>query len=409
MKNLNKKLLIIIFSLLFVFITAAFSIQSNAAYVSNSLTSRYVYDIENGEEYKFPLIYELNYEKKFNKNDIYGEININPIFEYGLETESENFKFKEAYIDLYFPNFDLRAGKQKLTWGKSDGIVLTNIVNPRDYNVHPIVEYTDQFEGVNALKLNLYPKNNNLEFVWIPEFKSATMNKNILLNKIPDNFRKDDSKKEIKPEFENSELFIRYSSIGQKLDYELMASYSWDDEPTLHKNFQEMTVVPQHHRLTTVGGSISTMKGPYVFRGEGAYVSGDHFNLKDPQFQISDYPEGVIEKDVTKWLVGMDYNYEGYLLSLQFMQEAILDYKEEIVQDEFSNQMTFLIQKDFMRSKLNTEINFHYNLNDEVLMAKPTINYDYSDTINLKTGANLNLEGETFKEDVIYFQTEYLF
>jgi hypothetical protein len=42
-------------------------------------------------------------------------------------------------------------------------------------------------------------------------------------------------------------------------------------------------------------------------------------------------------------------------------------------------------------------------------MAKPTISYDYSDTINLKTGANLNLEGETFKEDVIYLQTEYLF
>ncbi|MFO7815760.1 MAG: DUF1302 family protein [Halanaerobiales bacterium] len=409
MKTLNKKLLIISFSLFFVFITVAFSIQSNAAYVSNSLINRYVYDIENGEEYKFPLIYEVNYEKKFNKNDIYGEININPIFEYNLETESENFKFKEAYIDFYFPDFDLRAGKQKLTWGKSDGIVVTNIVNPRDYTVHPVVEYSDQFEGVNALKLNLYPKNNSLEVVWVPEFQSATINKDILFNKIPDNFRRDDSEKEIESEFENSELFIRYSSIGQKFDYEVMAAYSWDDEPTLHKDFQERTVVPQHHRLTTVGGSISTMRGPYVLRGEGAYVSGNYFNLQDSQFQINDYPEGVIEKDLTKWLAGIDYNYEGYLLSLQFMQEAILDYQAEIVQDEFSNQMTFLIKKDFMRSKLNTEINFQYNLNDEVLMAKPTISYNYSDTINLQAGANLNLEGEIFKEDVIYFQTEYLF
>ena len=409
MKTLNKKNIIILLSILLVFISSAYSMQIDAAYVSNSLTSRYVYDIENGEEYKFPFIYEVNYENKFNKNDLYGEIIINPVFEYNLETESENFKFNEAYIDFYFPNFDLRAGKQKLTWGKSDGIVVTNIVNPRDYTVHPVVEYSDQFDGVNALKLNLYPKNNNLEVVWVPEFQSATMNKDILLNKISDNFKRDDSEKEIESDFENSELFIRYSSIGQKLDYEVMAAYSWDDEPTLHKNFQEMTVVPQHHRLTTVGGSVSTMKGPYVFRGEGAYVSGNYFNLKEPQFYLDDYPEGVVEKDITRWLTGIDYNYESYLLSLQFMQEAILDYKEEVVQDEFSNQMTFLIQKDFMRSKLNTEINFHYNLNDEVLMAKPTISYDYSDIINLKAGANLNLEGETFKEDVIYFQTEYLF
>lgn len=409
MKSLNKKLLIISLSLLVVFITAAFSIQSNAAYVSNSLTSRYVYDIEKGQEYKFPFIYEVNYEKKFNKNDIFGEININPVFEYNIETESEDFKFKEAYIDFYFPNFDLRAGEQKLTWGKSDGIVVTNIVNPRDYTVHPVVEYSDQFKGVNALKLNLYPKNDNFEVVWIPEFQSATMNKNILLNKIPENFTKDDSEKDIATEFNNSELFMRYSSIGQKYDYEIMAAYSWDDEPTLHKNFQKMSVIPQHHRLTTVGGSISTMIGPYIIRGEGAYVSGNYFNLENPKFHINDYPEGVIEKDIAKWLVGVDYNYEGYLLSAQFMQKAILDYQEEIVSDKLSNKMTFLVQKDFMRSKLNTEINFHYNLNDEVLMAKPTISYDYSDTINLKAGANLNLEGETFKEDVIYFQTEYLF
>ncbi|MCF8000295.1 MAG: hypothetical protein K9K76_00345 [Halanaerobiales bacterium] len=409
MKISNKKLQIITFSLLFVFTIVLFSIPSNAAYVSNSLTSRYVYDIENGKEHKISFIYDVNYEKKFNKNDIYGEININPIFEYNLETESENFKFKEAYIDFYFPRFDLRAGKQKLTWGKSDGIVITNIVNPRDYTVHPVVEYSDQFKGVNALKLNLYPKNNNLEVVLVPEFKSATMNKNILLNKIPNNFKKDDSEKEIESNFENSELFIRYSSIGQKFDYELMAAYSWDDEPTLHKNLQEMTIVPQHHRLTTVGGSVSTMKGPYVFRGEGAYISGNYFNLETPKVHLNDYPEGVIEKNVTKWLVGIDYNYNGYLLSAQFMQEAILDYREKIAQDEFSNQMTFLIQKDFMRSKLNTEINFHYNLNDEVLMFKPTINYDYSDVINLKAGANINLEGEIFKEDVVYFQTEYLF
>ncbi len=409
MKILNNKLLIISFSFILILITGAFSIQSNAAYVSNSLTSRYVYDIENGEEYKFPLIYEVNYEKKFNRNNIYGEIKLNPIFEYNLDTESENFKLNEGYIDFYFPNFDLRAGKQKLTWGKSDGIVVTNIVNPRDYTVHPVVEYSDQFKGVEALKLNLYPKNDNFEVIWIPEFQSATMNKNILLEKIPENFTRDDSEKEIASKFENSELFMRYSSIGQKYDYELMAAYSWDDKPTLHKNFQEMSVVPEHHRLTTLGGSISTMKGPFVFRGEGAYVSGKYFNLKNPKNHISDYPEGVIEKESTKWLTGVDYNYEGYLLSAQFTQETILDYKEEIVQDEFSNMMTLLIQKDFMRTKLNTEINFHYNLNDEVLMAKPSISYDYSDTLNIKGGANLTLEGETFKEDVIYFQTEYLF
>ncbi|MFW5981452.1 MAG: hypothetical protein ACOCRU_02620 [bacterium] len=90
-------------------------------------------------------------------------------------------------------------------------------------------------------------------------------------------------------------------------------------------------------------------------------------------------------------------------------QKAILDYEDTIKQDEFRNQMTFLVQKDFMRWKLNTDINFHYSINDEVLMNKPSIRYDYSASINFKAGANYNLGGENPKTDVIYVQTEYLF
>ena len=334
---------------------------------------------------------------------------MNPVFKYDIDTENEDFSIKEGYLDLYLSNFDLRIGKQKLTWGKSDGVVVTNIVNPKDYNVHPVVEYSDQFQNVEAIKANFYPYNDNLEIIWIPEFKSAKMDPSILQKQLPSNFIKDDSRKEVIPEFENSELFIRYSSIGQKYDYELMTGYSWEDEPTIHKDFINQKVIPQHHRLFTVGGSASTIYGPFVFKGEGIYISGEYYNIEEPLLHLSDYPEGVIEKDEIKWLAGLDYNYEGYLFSVQFAQQAIIDYSDIILEDEYRNQLTFLIKKDFMRSKLNSEITFHYNITEEVLMTNPTISYDYSDNINFKAGANINLEGESFKEDVMYLQTEYLF
>ena len=409
MQLIRNKYIITVLSLILIFFGIFFINNAEAAYVSNTLKGRYVYDLENGETYNSKLIYELNYEKTLNTKNIFGKIIANPLFEYNLENKTEDIKLNEAYVDIYFDNFDLRIGKQKMTWGKSDGLVVTNIVNPRDYNVYPVLEYEDQFQSVNAIKANFYPNNNTLDIVWIPEFKSAKLNRDVLLKNIPQDFNRDSSEKEVEEKFENSELFLRYSSLGQKYDYEIMAGYSWDDQPTLHKDFQRKAVIPKHHRLYTLGGSISTMRGPIVLRGEAVYISGKHFNFRNPLQHLKEYPNGVIEKDEIKWLLGLDYNYEDYLFSFQFMQEKILDYEKDLVQDEDQNTITFLIKRDFLRSRLNSEVNFHYNVNEGVLMSKPALSYDYNNSINFTLGANLNLEGEIFRTDVVYLQTEYLF
>jgi hypothetical protein len=409
MQLIKNKYIIAVLTMMLIFLGCFLINTAEAAYVSNTLKARYVYDLEKGETFNSKLIYKLDYEKTLNTKNIMGKIITNPIFEYNLENKTEDIKLEEAYVDIYFDNFDLRMGKQKMTWGKSDGLVVTNIVNPRDYNVHPVISYEDQFQSVDAIKANFYPNNNTLEIVWIPEFKSAKFNREVLLKNLPRDFARDSSEKEVEEKFENSELFLRYSSLGQKYDYEVMAGYSWDDQPTFHKNFQRKSVIPQHHRLYTFGGSISTMRGPMVLRGEATYISGKHFNLINPLKHLKDYPEGVVEEDEIKWLLGLDYNYEDYLFSFQFMQEKILDYEKDLIQDEDQNTITFLIKRDFFRTRLNTEINFHYNVNEEVLMTIPSVSYDYNNSINFKLGANLNLEGETFRTDVIYLQTEYLF
>ncbi len=377
---------------------------TEAAYVSNSLKSRYVYDTENEESY-VPLIYEVKYEQKINTENLFGKLYLNPIFTYNLDDEEKDMDLGEGYIELYFPHFDFRAGKQKLTWGKSDGFAVTNIINPQDYTVNPVIEYEDQFQAVNALKANFYPGPGNLEIVWIPEFKKAVIDERMMNNSKPPGWTIDVSNKKVENGLENSELLLHYSSLGQNYDYEIMAGYVWADLPTMHKDPLQTKILHEYHRLTVGGGSISAMKGPFVFRGEGAYISGKYFNSED----FMEYSEGVVEKNEFKWLAGIDYNYEGYLFSTQFLQEAILDYEESIVNDEYTNQMTFLIQKNFLRNILNTELNFYYNLNEEILKVRPAVSYDYSDNISFKAGGNFTIEGQGVKDDVVYVQSEYMF
>ena len=96
------------------------------------------------------------------------------------------------------------------------------------------------------------------------------------------------------------------------------------------------------------------------------------------------------------------------------MQEMILNYEENLNQDEYSSQVTFMTQRKFMRNKLDTSITFFYNINYESLKAKPEIIYNYSNNLNLNIGADYMLkEGNSLStgltEDVIYIQSEYIF
>ncbi|MDZ7764430.1 MAG: hypothetical protein U5K00_08390 [Melioribacteraceae bacterium] len=87
-----------------------------------------------------------------------------------------------------------------------------------------------------------------------------------------------------------------------------MAAYSWDDDPTFHSQkiinqstgvIDSVVLKPEHHRLTTLGGSFSTTLGPIVLRGEGAYYTGKNFQSMNPVLS-----EGVVEKDYLHYLLG---------------------------------------------------------------------------------------------------------
>ena len=50
-----------------------------------------------------------------------------------LETDSRELEMlKEFYLDITLPHLYLRLGKQVVAWGESDGIRLSDIINPLD-------------------------------------------------------------------------------------------------------------------------------------------------------------------------------------------------------------------------------------------------------------------------------------
>jgi hypothetical protein len=236
---------------------------------------------------------------------------------------------------------------------------------------------------------------------------------------IPPTF--DYSRQNVTSSLENSEVFAKYSALTSLVDFELMAGYMWDDDATMLSSLapnpnggMNLTLTPEHKRLSLAGGSFSTTVGPFVFRGEGAYYFGKYFNTTNPAVN-----NGVVEKDYIHYMLGTDFSLFDINFSAQFIQKAIMDYEDiikptNLFKDESNNMMTFLARYSTLNETLDLEFFTYYDFEYDGALMRPRILYDYSDAINLQFGANIflgteGLFGQYEKNDMIYGKIIYNF
>lgn len=330
--------------------------------------------------------------------------------------------FRELYLDLFFDKMDIRVGQQQIIWGKADGMFITDIVSPKNLSEFLLPDFDEIRIGVTALKADYYIGNHTLEAVWIPAFSPTIMpDENSIWFRMPEFPTQptfDYSQKSIEPNLENSEYFAKFAAMTSVVDFEIMAGYAWDDDPTLHirktidpgtMQLSSITVTPRHHRLTIGGGSFSTTLGPFVLRGESAYYAGKYF-----QTAASGATDGVVEKDYLHYLIGLDFTIGETRVSSQFVQQTITDYDEQLVNAEFENTATLLISRTFLRETLKLELFSYIGLNNEDALIRPKISYDLTDGFQVVTGANLftgsgGWFGQYDQNDMFYFKIKYSF
>lgn len=347
--------------------------------------------------------------------------NVNPYLYHYTDRELE-LGLREAYMDMYFNNFDLRVGKQQIIWGKAEGVFITDVVAPKDLREFLLPDFDEIRMGITALKLNYYFGNSTLEAVWTPVFTPTQMPESGSIWQPQMDFPAlvsfDHSRSEIDPSLKNSEVYLRFSTMASGFDYELVGGYFWYDDPAMHtirhfdpqtQQLASLTLMPEYHRVTMAGGSISTPIGPFLLRAEGAYYSGRYFQTTNPMVQA-----GKLKKDNLHYMAGLDYNLWGITLSAQFIQEYILDYEAGMQNDELDNTMTFMAKKDFLREKLWIELFSYIGINNEDALIRPKVTYNFADGFELLGGANIFLGdngrfGQYKDNDMLYVKLKYSF
>ena len=76
----------------------------------------------------------------------------------------------EAYGEYASEYWDIRIGRQIITWGKADGIRIIDLICPTDLTEFITLEFDDMRIPVNALKFRLLFDKVNLELIGISCF-----------------------------------------------------------------------------------------------------------------------------------------------------------------------------------------------------------------------------------------------
>ncbi|MGH4039082.1 MAG: DUF1302 family protein [Sphaerochaeta sp.] len=322
------------------------------------------------------------------------DILVNPYMNYDLDDEL-SVDLREAYINLYLDDADIRIGKQQIVWGKSDGLFITDVVSPKNLQEFLLPDFNEIRLGVTAIKADYYIKDSTWELIWIPIFTPDTLpDEDSIWNAYNIDFG--DTDEDIDASLENSEIFGRYSTYTSNIDYEIMGGYMWDDEPTVNSS-GEFT----HYRTGILGGSMSSSVGDFIIRSDGAWYIGKQITAS-------------LEMDYLHYMIGLDYKIEGWNLSTQLVQKVYLNYEENSAVDQWTNTITFMANKEFLENTVLFEFFTYIEFDDLNALIRPKVTYSIFDDTDLLLGANIFLgDSGTFGQfednDMIYTKVTYSF
>lgn len=94
-----------------------------------------------------------------------------------FQSVSPSLTFEEAFAELAFDTWDVRAGLQKFAWGRLDRIQAVDVINPERYSDPFLLDEDERKIGVPAVQGSYYlpraawiPEEARLTLIWLPQY-----------------------------------------------------------------------------------------------------------------------------------------------------------------------------------------------------------------------------------------------
>jgi hypothetical protein len=322
-------------------------------------------------------------------------------------------ELREAYMDHAASAWDLRIGRQILTWGLGD-LVFVNDVFPKDYEAlfagRPL-EYLKR--GVDAVKLGAYPDFASFELVVAPEFRPS---------RVPDARRFH--------LFDPMPLVPRRTTARPHRGEVALRVYrdlaGWDGALYFYRGYHRTPsarpdnpsaptkLIYFHPELSTYGASLSGRIGDGVLNLEAAYYdsredrAGTDFTIPNAQLRL------LLGWQTQAW--------EDFSLNLQYYAERMDDYVAYRVslpaglpaERRWNHTLALRATQFVLHQTLRLSV-YASRASNRDTYVNPEARYSFTDQLWGAVGANVfggrpsGQFGQLSRDDNIYFQLRYEF
>ena len=303
-------------------------------------------------------------------------------------------ELREAYFDYTASNWDLRIGRQIIIWGVSDGLRITDLISPLDLTEFLAQDYDDIRMPVDAIKWRYMDNVIKLELLYVPIFQTY------IIPDDPENpwaitYPSDGPEIIVAPAI-RQEKSLRNSEFGGRLsfylpgfDLSVSGLRTWNKLPVYERNFSPahdtLVLVPKHFRYTMIGLDFSRPQGSFVIRGEAAMYNGEPLST-----DLLNQTNPVMKKTTMNYLVGLDwYPGSNWTLTGQFSQKLILLWEDQLEDPKNTLLATLGITRKLLRSTLSASAFGYFDLSNEGMFARTSLDYSLSDQIHLITGVDI--------------------
>ena len=312
---------------------------------------------------------------------------------YDALTNSIDFSLGELWADYTSSFWGIRIGRQKVAWGKADGIDITNVVCPSDMSSLAAMTSDDSKLPIDAIRFSFSGNQFTADAFWIPFFTPAVLPSEKIAG-VPIE----------KPELAiwNGEYGLKLSGYFSMFDVSLYGFYGWEDTPFVNYKI-DMTnpssVIPsaKYEHMAMFGLDTAIPIGPTVLRAETAFFPKRHFQ-KDAQTIVKENMTGTAEttKDLNQLnaLIGLDWMPSGWTLTAQYFCDYVFGNLDNLDRkDAYTHGATLSISKSLLNETMDLSLAGVVNFNAFDSLINPSLSYSLSDQINLETGAYILLPG----------------
>ena len=369
---------------------------------------------------------------------------------------------REAFVDVMIDRFHGRFGRQIVSWGKSDGLYMLDLIN--SFNYRNFSEFNEEDIKIPnwMANLNYDIGHGTFQFIYMPWVQPAAypgdrLNQrghdwelgviglgNDLYAAFDDIFRNEFGIEEgfpVKRKYpsnmiSDAEYGLRWSGFCNGISYSLNYFYTWTDTwndwPNTGDAVTATAIRRRLDRLSVFGFSLDRYfeTGDFVLRLETAYTKGQPFVKPDSNLD---------EKDQIGYMLGYDrWIYTDWLFSLQLWQNYILNADKsknpyiwlgandfdwntgEITNgeiDPINTQFSAYVAHDgfFVGDTGHLEVFMLYNAMEGYWWSWNKFRYEYNDNISMAIGCNFywgnkdSTLGQFRDNDNIFLEFKYAF